>query len=301
MVRTSLQDIIGRLPRVLQNRYAGANSKFWLDRYNDLLGRLERMAAGPNGTIQIPLPWDVAQGSITIPPQIIDVTQAFLVDETYGKKKLAISPRPGGFIVDESTPSQSTIVGDSSLSRYGISSIAGRDFVSCDAMADAKIGDAATVSASKLTPMAYLPGGPVMIAWQIDSIIELPRTVGVGTDKISPFPMESGEYDWYYPAFPQNSHIWVFRNYLLVEGHRAFRRASGVSDISSLAPAWDSLVESWLRFVGELQTDQSSTDSVLWEKFWSANGSEWMRFHAQAVSSFKQRGLRPGYTLNQVR
>lgn len=297
MVRTSIADVVGRLPRALQNRYAGANSKFWIDRYNDFLGRLERVSAGPNsGTVRIPVPWELAQGVVILPQQIVDVTRAFAYTTANGAEKLEISPSPGGFTINQQIPTASEQVVDGIFSTGFMTAYNGRSYSAASIFANAKVGDAVAVHSGYIYRSPYMAAGPALISWQIDAILSVPQIGGGDNVNCIALPMQEGEYDWYYTSFPETTHAWLFRNYLLIEGHRAYRRISSMTDLSSLNPMWDSLTESYLRFVGELQTDQSSTDSALWEKFWQSNGEEWVRFHSAASSSFRQRGLRTSYS-----
>lgn len=47
MVRTTLDQILLRLPKLLKDRYGGNANIFWINAYNDLLNELEQTKCGP--------------------------------------------------------------------------------------------------------------------------------------------------------------------------------------------------------------------------------------------------------------
>jgi len=314
MVRTKLSDLIERrLPRVLTNRYMGAAGAFWVDTYNDLLGELERQVSGPNGTIQIGLPWDICQDEVILPPQLVDVTRAFRSVPGNYPAQLDISPTAGGFFINRD--SGDPIPAASQMLRMDQISIIlperGRDFLFSRVFSAAganpanQVGDAIlihdTVGFSAGT--LYDPATPPKAGWILLTTTDVaaasyPTYAGQPIPRWA-IPYEAGEYDWV--ITPATDYAWTFRDFLVVEGHRRYKRLVSLDnptlavhpdDRSALPPDWDDLVAAWLRFKGELQTDQDSQQANQWAQTWQSYLARWKAFHSKTTSSFRQKGLR---------
>jgi len=314
MVRTKLSDlIVRRLPRVLVNRYMGASGSFWVDTYNDLLGELERQVSGPNGTIQIGLPWDICQDEVILPPQLVDVTRAFRSVPGSYPAQLDIAPSPGGFFITP-RPGETIPAASQFLKMDQINSVLperGRDFLFSRVFSAAganpvnQVGDAIlihdTMGFSGGT--LYDPTTPPKAGWILLTTTDVasayyPTYMGQPIPRWA-IPYEAGEYDW--AINPATDLAWTFRDFLIVEGHRRYRRLTALDnetlvthpdDRSSLPPDWDDLVAAWLRFKGELQTDQDSKQTAQWAQAWQSYLARWKAFHSKTTSSFRQKGLR---------
>lgn len=305
MVRTKLSDLIERrLPRVLTNRYMGAAGAFWVDTYNDLLGELERQVSGPNGTVQIGLPWEICQDEVILPPQLVDVTRAFRSVPGDFPAQLDIAPSQGGFFINlrpgETIPAASQMMRHAQVNT--VLPEQGRDFLFSQVFMEEGTTPANTVGDAILVHdttgysqgVRYDPTTPPKAGWILLTTTTAgeeyyPTYMGKPIPRWA-IPYEAGEYDW--SIAPETDYVWTFRDFLIVEGHRRYKRLATTADRSSLPPDWDDLVASWLRFKGELQTDQDSRQSMQWAQAWQSYLARWKTFHSKASSSFRQKGLR---------
>lgn len=305
MVRTKLSDLIERrLPRVLVNRYMGAAGAFWVDTYNDLLGELERQVSGPNGTIQIGLPWDICQDEVILPPQLVDVTRAFRSVPGDYPAQLDIAPTAGGFFINpragETIPAASQMLRMDQISTIlperGRDFLFSRVFMATPEAPANQVGDAILIhdTSGFSAGTLYDPTTPPKAGWILLTTTDVaanyyPTYSGQPIPRWA-LPYEAGEYDW--TIIPSADYAWTFRDFLIVEGHRRFKRAATPDDRSSLPPDWDDLVAAWLRFKGELQTDQDSQQANQWAQTWQSYLARWKAFHSKTTSSFRQKGLR---------
>ena len=282
MNRSTLQKLVERLPRALQNRYSLPAGEFWVNAYNDLLAELERTACGPNGIIVVPVPWEMAQGEVVLPQQLVDVTKAYRQTSATESTELTIRSSEGGFyILDEGMPSTSTMVAHSSIS--GVEQGRGRGWIKGSAIASAKAGDAVIVHNSSPSGDAYYMADFPYAAWVASVVTENPSL-----QPICAIPYEVGEQDW---APAESEHAFIFRDFVAVVGHRRYKRATTLDSLSSIPPDWDDLAATWLRFRGETQTDAESDQSVLWAQAWKSQAERWKAFHARSPSGMKERGL----------
>lgn len=104
--------------------------------------------------------------------------------------------------------------------------------------------------------------------------------------------MRAGEFDFPVPA---NSIYWVFRDFLIVEGHRAYHRIAAVTDKTSLPPEHDDLVKTYLRYKGEEQTDQDSKNTKDWKMAWEIAKHRWCVDHSRKPHSSKRPAISPAY------
>lgn len=290
MIRTTLQRLTERLPRALQNRYSLPAGAFWVDMYNDLLGELERMACGPNGIISVPIPWEMCQNEVVLPQQLVDVTAAYRSTTGPENGKLSIAPSEGGFFIVDEVPAASTMVGHDSLS---LQQFRGRDWVASDAIDLALAGDAIITHSGPPGNDSYFMSSFPTAAWIATTV-----TADSTGRNVAAIPYEQGEQDW---APVGSQHSFVFRDFLVAIGHRKYKRAASLASQSSIAPEWDELVATWLRFKGETQTDAESEQAALWARAWVAQSERWKAFHTRAPINLRPKGLRLPLVMNGAR
>lgn len=290
MIRTTLQRLTERLPRALQNRYSLPAGAFWVDMYNDLLGELERMACGPNGIISVPIPWEMCQNEVVLPQQLVDVTAAYRSTSGLENGKLNIAHSEGGFFIVDDVPTESTLVGHSSIM---LEQFRGRDWVYGDSIDLALVGDAIITHSDAPSGNGYFMTSLPTAAWIATTV-----TANSSDVNVCAIPYEMGEQDW---APVGSQHAFVFRDFLVAIGHRKYKRAASLSSQSSIAPEWDELVATWLRFKGETQTDAESEQAVLWARAWTAQSERWKAFHTRMPAAIRPKGLRLPLVMNGAR
>ena len=285
MVRSTLNEVLFRLPKLLKDRYGGAANAFWINKYNDLLGLLERTGCGPQNTIMAPIPWQmVASNHVTLPPGIADVTKLWF--STGGE--IPFESEGGGVYLNSVIPTESEII-DMNMLAYRRSRV-GRDILHLSSQ-DTVAGDAIFIHSGmgNSQPGEYNPNDLPKASWII-SYTPSTEYMGVSGNPIG-VPYEDGEYDW--PINEATDFYWTFRDFLIVEGHRAYHRIAASTDRLSLGPEWDDMTEAYLRFRGEVQTDRTSKDSVDWQRMWIEHSHAWKVKYSSKPSSAKRRSNSP--------
>ena len=295
MQRSTLTSILDRLPRLLRNRYRGNADMFWINKYNDLMGELERTGCGPWNSIMVPIPFQLIQSNeLLLPAGIADITNLYL--STSGE--VAWESNGSGAHILETIPVESQIV--EVIGQFtGSSSRMGRDIIYLDDLrGDVALGDAIVVhaSAGMSQPTEYNPTDAPIYSWVASYLA--PQTYHGSTATALAKPMQAGELDF---PMPDPATYWTFRNFLIVEGHRAYHRVATSDDLVSLAPEWDELTESYLRFHGEVQTDQSSKDSADWAQLWQTRKKQWMAAHTRQAHAARKPKILPSMTLTTRR
>lgn len=294
MQRTTLDTILLRLPKLLKDRYGGNANFFWVAKYNDLLAELEATRCGPNNIVMVPVPWQMAQSNEVIKPHFIsDITNLFssisgeLAWETAGQ---------GAHILD-TVPVESPVIDMNQLGARR--SRAGRDIIHLSITGATTSGDAVIIHSGRgnSQPGEYNPEQLPAAAWVISYT---PPTEYQGAPGFPiGVPLEDGEFD--FPIVQATDFYWTFRDFLIVEGHRAYHRIAASSEITSLPPEWDDLVETYLRFRGEVQTDQFSKNASDWSGAWGVMKRRWSIAHSMKPSASKRKPPRPSLTLTSRR
>lgn len=294
MVRSSLVTILKRLPLLLRNRYSGEADRFWINKYNDLLGELERSNTGPKNTIMVPVPWQVISSNEVILP--VGLTNIIGVFRSTGGE-IAFEPAGKGVHLLESMPTASQVLSVNQIAdhhkRFGRDMI--QTFLTDPPTA---IGDGILIHGPQVgyVPGEYKPSDAPKGSWIISQAALFAGGIEVSV------PMEDGEYDWpiagggLTPDF-----YYTIRDFLIVEGHRAYHRITLREDLTSLGPEWDSMVEAYLRFKGEVQTDQTSKDSQDWAALWQVEHRKWLGNQSKMVSRAATQVKRPGISMTSRR
>jgi len=274
MVRTPLLDILGRrLPPALVGHYRGNNYSFWIDAFNDLLAEVEEMGVGPGMTWRTGMRWEDLAGETPYPVELSSARYAW----TTGNDKVEIKPLGTGFECDiEGLPTETTPVSSGQIATRRVAG--GRDYIDGN-WAEIKIGDLVVITAAEsidsqrvtafLVSKLGIPANPAYVSFAL--------------------PGENGES----LVLPDGCYVNVFRDFLVLEGVRSLQRASTVASLSPMAPRWDDLLASGLRFKGELQTDQNSRDSKLWAEKWEMEKARFAAFGAPLHSSARRPRLMP--------
>lgn len=299
MQRSTLASILERLPLLLRNRYTGSADRFWVNHYNNLMGELERTGCGPHNTVMVPVPWQTIQsGEVVKPALLSDIVNVF----SSISGPIAWESDGDGAHLLWTPPAASQIVdGVSGFNRK--SPYIGRDFLTLggDGLAGVAVGDAIVVHTEPdsfiADPGSYNPTTYPIASWVISHLLTV-NPFGDSGVAVA-IPMQSGEYD--VPIATSTDYYWVLRDFLIVEGHRAYHRISTTADLTSLSPEWDDLVEAYLRFRGEVQTDQSSKDSADWGGLWQARKKQWMAAHSRQPHAAKKPSLFPSMNMNTRR
>lgn len=295
MQRSTLTSILGRLPLLLRDRYKGYADRFWINKYNDLMGELERTGCGPWNSIMVPVPFQLIQSNeLLLPAGISDIKNLYL--STGGEVRWE-SNGSGAHIL-ETIPVESQIV--EAIGQFtGSSPRMGRDVVYLsDLRGDVALGDAIVIhsSAGPSQPGEYNPSDAPVYSWVASYLA--PQTYHGSIATALAKPMQAGELDF---PMPEPAFYWTFRNFLIVEGHRAYHRITTSDDLVSLSPEWDDLTESYLRFHGEVQTDQTSKDSSDWGNIWQVRKKQWMAAHTRQAHAAKKPSILPSMTLSTRR
>lgn len=295
MVRSTLAQILERLPLLLRNRYGGNADRFWVNKYNDLLGELERSKTGPKNVMMVPVPWQtISSKEVLLPHGLSEITRAY--KSTGGEVRF--DPNTNGMRLLDSIPSASQIITIAQLN--GRRSRFGRDILQMSATPpQPEIGDAIVIHPSLGSSQAneYNPPSLPAASWVI-SQMPAPEVMGFEGTSVS-IPMEDGEYDW--PINAATDFYWIFRDFLIVEGYRAYHRIAASAERTSLPPEWDSMVEAYLRFKGEVQTDQSSKDSQDWAALWVTEQRKWLGHQSHRPASAATKTKRPGLSFSARR
>ena len=280
MQRSTLASILDRLPLLLRNRYGGAADRFWVNKYNDLLGEMERYHTGPGNTVMVPVPWQtVSSNEVMLPHGVSDIIGVYR--STGGK--ISFEAAGSGVHLLEEVPTASQVLSINQV--LGRRKQFGRDVILIYATNPVtQVGDGILIHGPQTgyAPGEYKPTDAVKASWVISQMAPNAGELDVS------LPMEDGEYDW--PildlvASPSATDFYYsIRDFLIVEGHRAYHRISLSTDRTSLPPQWDSMVEAYLRFKGEVQTDQSSKDSQDWASLWQVELKKWLANQTKTAS-----------------
>ena len=292
MQRSTLDSILELVPLSLRRRYGGDANRFWVAKYNALLGELERIGTGPDNVIQFPVPWQmIKQGEVQRPPQLADITKAFY---STGDEIEFKSIRGGIWLDDDNLPATSVVVdmNEFTARRQRV----GKDLLHLNSSATV-LGNAILIHSARgnSQPGEYNPNDFPTAGWVI-SFTAPTEYMGSGGNPIG-IPMEAGEYDW--PILWETDFYWTFSDFLILEGHRAYHRITSSADTTSLSPVWDDMVAYYLRICGEGQTDQNEGGASQWETIWkrSAARNEWVSYHAKKPASAMKPAPRPGFAL----
>lgn len=297
MQRSTLATILARLPLILRNRYGGNADRFWISRYNDLLTELETAQTGPQNLIMVPVPWQViSSNELILPHGVTDVTRLML--STGGDVRF--EPNGRGVHLLDTVPTASQVVSVNQI--LGFRNQFGRKMAKIYTTNPVtQVGDGILVHATQsgYVPGEYKPTDRPKASWIISQMAPNSGELDVS------LPMEEGEYDWPIvtvddsPTSPD--FYYTVRDFLIVEGHRAYHRISLVGDLTSLPPEWDSMVEAYLRFKGEVQTDQSSKDSQDWAAVWRVEKNRWLGAHSKLSPRAQTPVRRPSFSLSTRR
>ena len=292
MQRSTLAVILARLPLILRNRYGGNADRFWVNKYNDLLSELEAAQTGPQNLVMVPVPWQIiSSNELVVPHGITDVSRLLL--STGGEVRF--EPNGKGAHILDSIPTESHVVSVNQV--LGVRNQFGRKMLkiyTTDPIT--QVGDGILIhgAQSGYLPGEYKPTDAAKASWIISQMAPNAGELDVS------LPMEEGEYDWPIITAAENvlapDFYYTIRDFLIVEGHRAYHRITASSELTSLPPEWDSLVESYLRFKGEVQTDQSSKDSQDWAAIWTSEKRRWLGAHSKLAPRSQTPARRPGFS-----
>lgn len=297
MQRSTLATILARLPLILRNRYAGNADRFWVNKYNDLLTELEALQTGPQNLVMVPVPWQViSSNEVVLPHGLSDISN--LYRSTGGD--VSFEPAGRGAHILEDVPAASLVISVNEVA--GSRDQFGRRMIKIFNTDPAtQVGDGILIHGpqSGYLPGEYKPTDKPKASWVISQM-----PVNLGEVDVS-MPMEEGEYDWPIvtaadsPVSPD--FYYTIRDFLIAKGHRAYHRIAASSDQTSLPPDWDTMVEAYLRFKGEVQTDQSSKDSQDWGAIWTTEKRRWTGFHSKIAAASQTPARRPGFSFSTRR